>query len=68
MKERNYDAEDVREETSSKSRKHNVLSYLICALAAIVIWLVIMNVTDIKTPGSVEEEKETQDVSFELTV
>lgn len=68
MKERNYEVEDIREENSSGSRKYNFLSYLVCALAAIVIWLVIMNVTDIKTPGSAEGDKGTEDVSFELTV
>ena len=67
MKEKNYEVEEFREESETKSRKYNLLSYIICVLAAIVIWLVIMNVTDIKVPGSVDNGADNQVASIGQT-
>jgi uncharacterized membrane-anchored protein len=60
MKEKNYEVEEFREESETKSRKYNLLSYIVCVLAAIVIWLVIMNVTDVEIPGSADNETDNQ--------
>lgn len=68
MKEKNYEVEELREASETKSKKYNVLSYLVCILAAIIIWLVIMNVTDQKTPGSVEGGTEDQVTAVGLSV
>lgn len=67
MKEKNYEVEEFREESETKSKKYNLLSYIICVLAAIVIWLVIMNVTDIKVPGSVDNGADNQVASIGQT-
>lgn len=67
MKENNYEVEEIREGSETKSRKYNLLSYIICVLAAIVIWLVIMNVTDIKVPGSVDNGADNQVASIGQT-
>lgn len=46
-REKRADAELQQEDYSVKSsRKANVISYIICVLAAIAIWLVIMNVNE----------------------
>lgn len=63
MREKNYEVEEIREGSEAKSKKYNLLSYIICVLAAMVIWLVIMNVTDIRVPGSVDGGTETQVIS-----
>ncbi len=63
MKEKNYEVEEFHEGSESKTKKYNLLSYIICVLAALVIWLVIMNVTDVKMPGSVDNGMENQVVS-----
>lgn len=68
MKEKNYEVEELREASETKSKKYNVLSYLVCILAAIIIWLVIMNVTDQKTPGSVEGGTEDPVTAVGLSV
>ena len=52
MKKRNQEIDELREERTSGTRQSHFLSYIICVLAAIVLWLVIMNVTDDKLPGS----------------
>ena len=67
MKENNYEVEEIREGSETKSRKYNLLSYIICVLAAIVIWLVIMNVTDIKVAGSVDNGADNQVASIGQT-
>jgi len=39
--------ESEREDYTDKSnRKMNIISYIICVVAAIVVWLIIMNVND----------------------
>ena len=68
MKGKNYEVEELREASETKSKKYNVLSYLACILAAIIIWLVIMNVTDQKTPGSVEGGTEDRVTAVGLSV
>ena len=60
MKEKNYEVEEFREESETKSGKYNLLSYIVCVLAAIVIWLVIMNVTDVEIPGSADNGTDNQ--------
>lgn len=67
MKENNYEVEEIREGSETKSGKYNLLSYIVCVLAAIVIWLVIMNVTDIKVPGSVDNGADNQVASIGQT-
>ena len=64
MKEKNYEVEEFYEGSESKTKKYNLLSYIICVLAALVIWLVIMNVTDVKMPGSVDNGGENQVASI----
>ena len=67
MKENNYEVEEIREGSETKSRKYNLLSYIVCVLAAIVIWLVIMNVTDVEIPGSADNETDNQVASIGQT-
>ena len=42
-------AEESRE-APGKSRRSGFFSYVICAVAAVIIWLVIMNLNGDKTP------------------
>ena len=40
--------ETDREDYSVKgSRKMNIISYIVCVIAAVIIWLIIMNLNDI---------------------
>ena len=43
------DARETNSEDDSvkKSRKNNLISFSVCVLIAFVIWLIIMNVTDV---------------------
>ncbi len=34
------------EETGGKSRRSNIISFIVCVLIAFVLWLIIMNVAD----------------------
>ena len=60
MKEKSYEVEEFHGGSESKTKKYNLLSYIICVLAALVIWLVIMNVTDVEIPGSADNETDNQ--------
>lgn len=68
MRQKNYEMEELYGESEVRSKKYNVLSYLACVLAAIVIWLVIMNVTEKKVQGSVDGGTTQSVASIELTV
>ena len=41
---------DESREASGKSRKSGFFSYVVCAIAAVIIWLVIMNLNGDKVP------------------
>ena len=47
-REKNVDVGTSREEDYSvkSSRRANIISYIICVFAAIVIWLLIMNLSE----------------------
>ena len=47
-REKNVDVGTSREEDYSvkSSRRANIISYIICVLAAIIIWLLIMNLSE----------------------
>lgn len=68
MRRKEYEIDETRDEKTAKGRKGHFLSYIICALAAIVLWLVIMNVTDSKLPGSANKVPDDTDAAFDLTV
>lgn len=62
MKKREYEFVDEMQgdEAPGKTKKYNFISYIICALAAVVIWLVIMNVSMQNVPSG--EQAGTGDV------
>ena len=48
-KEYNAVGEAQNDEAPARVKKYNFISYIICVLAAIIIWLVIMNVNPHET-------------------
>ena len=68
MKKKNQELDELREERTSGTRQGHFLSYIICALAAIILWLVIMNVTDDKLPGSASNPENDAVADITLSV